>query len=65
MLQKPMRAKDFSCLLCGSRLELKYENLVIGENLGVCPMCGEPFCIKLNRNDIEELLESEELSFDN
>ncbi len=61
MLPRPMTAGDFTCLFCGSRLELKLEQLVIGENRGQCPMCAEPFCLKLNKEDMEGLFESEEL----
>ncbi len=61
MLPRPMTAGDFTCLYCGSRLELKLEQLIIGENRGICPMCAEPFCLKLNKEDMEGLFESEEL----
>jgi transcription elongation factor Elf1 len=55
-----MRAGDFTCLLCGSKLQLKISELSIGINSGTCPMCGEPFTLKLNKKDIELLLEAEE-----
>lgn len=61
MFPRPMTAGDFTCLYCGSRLELKLEQLVVGENRGICPMCTEPFCLKLNKEDMEGLFESEEL----
>ncbi len=60
MLPRPMTAGDFTCMYCGSSLELKLENLVIGENRGECSMCTEPYCIKLNREDMEGLFEAEE-----
>ena len=60
MISGPMTAGDFTCLYCGSRLELKLENLVIGENNGACPMCAEAYCIKLDREDMEGLFEAEE-----
>ena len=60
MLPHHMRAEDFSCLLCGSKLNLKLNELSIGINTGNCPMCGEPFTIKLNKKDMEILLETEE-----
>lgn len=60
MLPRPMTAGDFTCLFCGSRLDLRLERLQAGENRGSCPMCGEPFCVKLNREDMEGLFESEE-----
>ncbi|MCX7679053.1 MAG: hypothetical protein N2316_07515 [Spirochaetes bacterium] len=63
MLRRPMAARDFTCLYCGSKLELTLEKLAIGENRGVCPMCAEPFSLKLNREDMEGLFESEELIF--
>ncbi|GAB4219875.1 MAG: hypothetical protein Kow00102_04740 [Spirochaetota bacterium] len=62
MLPHPMRAGDFTCLLCGSKLNLKISELSIGANSGTCPMCGEPFTIKLNKKDIELLFEAEETS---
>ena len=60
MLMKPMTADDFTCLLCGSRLGLKFGDLILGENRGSCPMCQEPFIIKLDREDMEHLIEAEE-----
>lgn len=57
-----MKASDFTCLYCGSKLGLKLDQLVIGENKGLCPMCAEPFTIKLNKRDLEELFEGEELA---
>jgi hypothetical protein len=61
MLQpKPMKAGDFTCLLCGSKLELKIEDLRIGENTGQCPMCSEPYCVKITEKEMEELIEAEE-----
>lgn len=62
MLPHPMRAADFTCLLCGSKLNLNINELSTGINTGTCPMCGEPFTIKLNKKDIELLLEAEELA---
>ena len=61
MLPHQMRANDFTCLLCGSKLNLKINELSIGINSGTCPMCGEPYTIKLNKKDIELLLEAEEI----
>ena len=60
MLPHQMRANDFTCLLCGSKLNLSLNQLSIGINTGTCPMCGEPFTIKLNKKDMELLLEAEE-----
>ena len=60
MLPGPMRACDFRCRLCGTPVGLKYEDLVKGENNTVCPMCNEPFSIKLNAEDLETLMEAEE-----
>ena len=62
MLPRPMTAGDFTCLYCGSSLELKLEGLVIGENRGCCPMCAEPFCLKINEDDMAGLLDAEEES---
>ncbi|MGQ9844401.1 MAG: hypothetical protein ACUVRK_12685 [Spirochaetota bacterium] len=62
MLPHQMRASDFTCLLCGSKLNLKIVELTIGINTGICPMCGESFTIKLNKKDIELLFEAEELA---
>jgi len=56
-----MTAGDFTCLYCGSLLELKLENLVIGENRGECPMCAEPFCVRINGDDMAGLIDAEEL----
>lgn len=55
-----MKAGDFTCLLCGSRLELKLADLVIGDNSGACPCCGEPFRINLTKDEMELLWEAEE-----
>ncbi len=60
MLPHQMRASEFSCLLCGSKLNLKINQLSVGINTGNCPMCNEPFTIKLNKKDMELLLEAEE-----
>ncbi len=60
MLPRPMTAGDFTCLCCGSRLELKLEELKIGENRGVCPMCSEPFCLRINSDDMAGLIDAEE-----
>ncbi len=60
MLPRPMRACDFRCLLCGTPVGLKFEALVPGENSTLCPMCNEPFSIKLDPDDIERLMEAEE-----
>lgn len=61
MLRGPMKASDLTCLYCGSSLELKVEQLVIGQNSGACPMCAEPFCINLNDDDIAGFLDAEEI----
>lgn len=60
MLPGPMKASDFTCMLCGSSLGLRFNQLRIGANGGSCPMCGEPFTIKLNKKEMEELMEAEE-----
>jgi DNA-directed RNA polymerase subunit RPC12/RpoP len=60
MLPRPMRACDFRCLLCGTPVGLKFEELVHGENSTACPMCNEPFSIKLDPEDIERFMEAEE-----
>jgi len=61
MLPGPMRAKDFTCLYCGSKLELTIKDVHIGENRGSCPMCSEDFCLKIDKEDMEQLLEAEEI----
>lgn len=61
MLRGPMKASELTCLYCGSGLELKFERLVIGENSGVCPMCAEPYCIKLNQDDMAGFIDAEEI----
>ncbi len=61
MLPGPMRAADFTCLFCGSKLGLSLKDIHTGENRGSCPMCGEEFCLKINRDDMEELWEAEEI----
>ncbi len=61
MLKAPdMRAGDFTCLLCGSRLELKLEKLIIGDNRGECPMCSEPFTMNVTEAEMKELIKAEE-----
>ncbi len=55
----PMKASDFTCLLCGSRLELKLEALIVGDNRGACPMCGEAFLVNLTEGEMEELKAAE------
>ncbi|PKL37916.1 MAG: hypothetical protein CVV44_12160 [Spirochaetae bacterium HGW-Spirochaetae-1] len=57
-----MRAADYTCLLCGSRLELKLENLVVGDNTGSCPMCAEPFCIIITTEEMYQLIKIERQS---
>jgi len=54
-----MRAGDFTCLLCGSKLELKLEELIIGNNKGECPMCSEPFTMNVTETEMEELIKAE------
>jgi len=54
-----MTAADFTCMLCGSRLELKLENLKVGDTLGECPMCSEPFKINLTEKELEEFAHAE------
>ncbi|HQL42334.1 MAG TPA: hypothetical protein PL073_00385 [Spirochaetota bacterium] len=60
MLPHQMRACDFTCLLCGSKLNLSISDIAVGLTTGTCPMCSQPFTIKLNKKDIELLLEAEE-----
>ncbi|MBN2077592.1 MAG: hypothetical protein JW838_01410 [Spirochaetes bacterium] len=55
----PMKASDFTCLLCGSRLKLKLEALIVGDNRGHCPMCGEPFLVNLTKGEMEDLKNAE------
>jgi len=46
--------------LCGSKLNLSISDIAVGITTGTCPMCSQPFTIKLNKKDIELLLEAEE-----
>ncbi len=55
----PMNASDYTCLLCGSRLELKLHALAVGDNRGACPMCGEPYLVNLTEAEMEELHKAE------
>ncbi len=60
MLKAPdMRAGDFTCLLCGSKLELTLQQLTIGDNPGECPMCSEPFTINITETEMKELIKAE------
>jgi hypothetical protein len=54
-----MTARDFSCVLCGSKLGLERSGIAPGDNTGSCKMCGEPYCIRLEAREIEELLKAE------
>jgi hypothetical protein len=59
MFPTKMKAGDLTCLLCGSSLELKLDQLKIGKNTGSCPMCGEPFSMKFHKDDMESFKEAE------
>ena len=54
-----MTAADFTCMLCGSRLELKLEDLKVGDTFGECPMCSEPFKINLTEKEYDDLVVAE------
>ena len=54
-----MKAGDYTCLLCGTKLELILIDLIIGENRGSCPACGEPFNVKITDTEMKELIEAE------
>lgn len=54
-----MRAGDYTCLLCGNKLELKLKDLIVGDNTGNCFACGEFFCVKITGNEMRELEEAE------
>ncbi len=59
LLPQRMKASDFTCLLCGSRLGLTLAKLIIGDNPGTCPMCAEPFMINVTEDEMNELVEAE------
>lgn len=54
-----MKADDYTCLLCGTKLKLQLIDLIIGENHGSCPACGEPFNVKITETEMKELIEAE------
>ena len=58
----PMKAADFTCVLCGSRLGLRLDALSVGDNRGTCPMCGEPFLVNLTGGEMEDLRAAEKPS---
>ncbi len=61
MLKAPdMRAGDLTCLLCGSKLELKIKELKTGDNKGKCPMCSEPFIMNITEAEMKEFIKAEE-----
>ena len=51
---EPMKIGDYTCLLCGSRLELTLEKGIVGDNEGACPMCAEPYRINITDKEMEE-----------
>ena len=55
-----MKVSDCTCLLCGSRLGLAIDRVVIGDNCGECPMCGEAYLINITREEMELFFEAEE-----
>jgi hypothetical protein len=60
MLKVPeMKVGDCTCLLCGSQLELKINEVIIGDNRGACPMCQEPFTINITKNEMKEFKKAE------
>lgn len=61
MMKRPyMKAEDFTCMLCGLKLGLKFDNLIIGDNTGECPACCELFKVNITKDEMQTLLEAEE-----
>jgi len=60
MLKVPeMKVGDCTCFLCGSRLELKIDEVIIGDNKGSCPMCQEPYTINITKDEMKEFKKAE------
>jgi DNA-directed RNA polymerase subunit RPC12/RpoP len=57
-----MKASDYTCLLCGSKLGLKLNSLITGDNEGACPECSEPFFINITSDEMAELKAAEKKS---
>jgi len=55
-----MKASDFTCMMCGSKLGIKFTDIKVGDNLGSCPMCSEPYRINVTGDEMEQLMEAEE-----
>jgi hypothetical protein len=54
-----MRVCDYTCLLCGSKLGLSMDGVIIGDNKGTCPMCSEPFIVNITKHEMKEFTEVE------
>jgi len=55
-----MRIADLTCLSCGSKLEIKFSDAIIGDNKGECPMCQEPYKINITKDEMDEFNLAEE-----
>ena len=54
-----MRVSDYTCMLCGSKLELTMKVVCVGDNCGTCPMCGEPYTLNITIKEMNEFEEIE------